>query len=205
MKLATFLLATVTMALVSGCTCPQRSSSYATPMATLQSWQSHLCHDDVEGEWRCLSAGLQRSMGGFQTYVAARRQLIEDEGTATWLLSRADLGDYVVGQSIDRSSRRAELSLDARGQSLDVSFVQETSARIEFDDGRFLFALLDGPLGGTVIRQSVVDGRAIRQWVELARPRIEPKDLEHIQAVHLEHRWKIDNIPGLQPQAGTIP
>lgn len=204
MKLATLLLATLALSLVSGCACPPQSESYETPLATLQSWQSQLCHDDVQGEWRCLSAELQRAMGGFQTYVAARRKLIEDDGAATWLLGRADLADYVVSDLTDPDTRSAALALDARGQLFEVAFVQETSARINLDDGRFLFAILDGPLSELVGLQ-VIDGRVTRQWIDLAQPRIDPTDLEHIRSVQLEHRWKINTIAGLQPQAGITP
>lgn len=204
MKLATLLLATLALSLVSGCACPPRSNSYETPLATLQSWQSQLCHDDAQAEWRCLSSELQRAMGGFQTYVAARRQLIEEDGAATWLLGRADLAEYVVSDSTDPATRRAALSLDARGQLFEVAFVQETSARIDMDDGRFLFAILDGQLS-ELVQLQVVNGRVKRQWIDLLQPLIDPADLEHIRSVQLEHRWKINTIAGLQPQAGITP
>ncbi len=204
MKLVTLLLATLALSSVSGCACPPRSSSYDTPLATLESWQSHLCHDDAQGEWRCLSAELQRAMGGFQTYVAARRQMIENDGAATWLLSRADLADYVVSGSTDPATRRAALALDARGQLFEVDFVQETSARIDLDDGRFLFAILDGPLS-ELVQLQVVNGRVSRQWIDLLQPIIDPRDLENIRSVQLEHRWKINTIAGLRPQAGNTP
>lgn len=205
MKLATLLLGTLGLAsTLGGCACPPLSDSYAAPLATLESWQSHLCRDDAQGEWRCLSADLQRSMGGFQTYLAARRQLLEGDATVSWLLGRARLGDYVVKNSIDRAARRAELALDAHGQLFEVEFVQETAARINLVDGRFLFAILDGPLP-ELIGRTVVAGRVVRQWIELARPAIDAEDLAGIESMQLEHRWKINAITGLQPQAENIP
>lgn len=190
--------------LLGACACPPLTSSYANPEATLASWQSHLCHDDTEGEYRCLSAGLQASIGGFQTYLAARRALTENEPALTWLLSRANLGEHVVAHDLNQAERRASLTLEARGDRFELAFVQETAARIDLDDGRFLFAILERPLG-ELIGQQIVGGRVARQWFDFARPRIDEDDLEQIRSIRLEHRWKIDSITGLLPPAGITP
>jgi hypothetical protein len=197
-KFANLLLACAALALLSGCACPPRTSSYAEPLATLQSWQSHLCFDDVQGEWRCLSTDYQRSMGGFQTYVAVRRQLLDEGAAFSWFLGRADLGDYVVQSVADPVARRAMLTLAAHGEIFEVEFLQETTARLDLDDGSFLFAILDKPLD-SLIGQTIKNGRVIRQWIDLTRPTIAPEDLSRISSVQLEHRWKINAITGLQP------
>lgn len=193
-----------TILLLNACACPPLSSSYEDPESTLASWQSHLCHDDAQGEYRCLSADLQASMGGFQTYIAARRALSESEPTLTWLLGRADLREHVVASDLNRVGRRARLTLEARGQRFELGFVQETAARIDLEDGRFLFAILRLPLE-QLVGQQIAAGRVTRQWLELAEPRLAAGDLAQILSVHVEHRWKIDSIPGLLPTTGNNP
>ena len=177
-------------ALCGACACPPLIENYDTPQATLDLWQAHLCRDDVEGEYGCLSLDFQRAMGGFQAYYAGREDLLAREPTAAFLFKHADLHDHVVGTNISDDGRRASIVLSAgRDDSLVVAFEREAWVAVTWDDGRRELKRLGSPLRPLVIRQ----GSA--QWLSLPRPDL--ADPDHIREILVSSRWLISDIAGL--------
>ena len=123
-------------ALCGACACPPLIEKYDTPQATLDLWQAHLCRDDVEGEYACLSLDFQRA-NGFQAYYAGREALLAREPTAAWLFKHADLHDHVVATNFTPDGRYASIVLSAgRDDSLSVLFEREAWVSVTWDDGR---------------------------------------------------------------------
>ena len=189
-------------ALCGACACPPLIEDYDTPQATLDLWQAHLCRDDAEGEYGCLSLDFQRSTNGFQGYYAGREDLLAREPTAAWLFKHADLHDHVVGTSLSPDGRFASIVLSAgRGDSLVVAFEREAWVTVTWDDGRRTVARQDSPLAPLVIR------RGSAQWLALPRPEL--TDPDHIREIRFSSRWLISDIAGLAaagaPPAGSAP
>jgi len=189
----------VALLLPAACACPPLVEGYASPEDTLLAWQAHLCRDDAQGEYGCLSAGFQRAMGGFPTYHAARAELLEQQPTTAWLFARADLLEHVTASDRDERGGRARLSLGTGDERVEVSFERETWLVITWDDGR---------------REAVNQGRQLaellgsqlgRQWLTIIRPPLQPEQLEHVRALAVEPRWKIAALAGLGPEAAAGP
>ena len=179
--------------LPAACACPPLVEGYASPEDTLRAWQAHLCRDDAQGEYGCLSAGFQRAMGGFPTYHAARAALLEEQPATAWLFARADLLEHVTASERDERQGLARLTLGRDDERVEVSFERETWLVLTWDDGR---------------RESFNQGRQLaellgaqagRQWLTLMRPALEPGQLEHVRALAVEPRWKIAALAGLGP------
>lgn len=184
------LLAILIAQLAASC-CPPLRESYASPEDTLLSWQSHLCHDDAQGEYRALSGGLQRQMFGFETYIAARRKMLDEEPLIAFLLKRVDLPGRVVERSVSEDGAAVDLVFEESGQRFSIRFVVETQVIATTESGEQVPGRLDGPLPFYFGQ----DRR--RQWVNLPAPRLNDEEREGLRSLLLEQRWKIDNIQGL--------
>jgi hypothetical protein len=184
----------------AGCFCPPKVERYGTPAETLATWQAQLCHDDLPGEYRCLSAGLQARMGGFETYYAARRKLLEEDPLAGWFLRHSDLAARASATDQSDDGLAALMSFEERGRPFRIGFVLETRAFFELTDGRRLSALQAGPIPA-ILRQ-----QGTRQWLTLVTPPgLEPEDHLLIRTLRVEPQWKIDAIDGLTPDLREAP
>jgi hypothetical protein len=184
--------------LPAACACPTPIERWDTPQATLALWQARLCHDDPQGEYACLSRDFQKSMGGYETYFAARTALLERDAVAAWLFRHADLEDHVRDVIFESDGCHAAIVLEAGDSSLVVSFEREAWVTATWDDGRSVIARQRVPLDTLIQR----DGAS--QWLRLDRP--EFTDSAHLSEVRVNGRWLISNLAGLgPPAAGPAP
>ncbi len=191
------LRAVLLVGLVAAC-CPPLKTSYATPAETLGTWQAHLCHDDVEGEYRCLSRGLQGTIGGFETYFAARRKLLDDEPFVAFLVQRVDLPGRAIEDARSPDGLRHRMVFEESGQRFAVEFVVETLVTFRLDDGTEVPGRLDRELAYYLGR----DRR--QQWLTIPRPLLDEGQERSVRALHVEEHWRIDAIEGLTPQAPKV-
>lgn len=188
----------VTLLLLAGCGCPPLREAYDSPAATLATWQAHLCHDDQVGEYRCLSSRLQQQMGGFETYFAARRQLLEEQPLLAWALARADLAERAIGQAFSPDGLTAELFFQLDDGRLVIGFRRETRAFYTLDDGSQVTALQAAPVSELLRQQGA------RQWLNLEPPRrFTPEDAQAVLSLQVGPQWKIDAIEGLVGPPGA--
>ncbi|MGQ0553972.1 MAG: hypothetical protein ACT4PU_12235 [Planctomycetota bacterium] len=183
-------LAALTLLLLSACACPPRLDCYETPRDTLAAWQASLCAEDVEGEYRCLSAGLRRRMGNFATYHSLRTRLLEDNPAAAWLLARADLSDALREESYTAEGDLAFLSFEARGVEVVLEFEREAWITVTAQDGTQSMHRQEG----APARRLAVQGE--RQWLLFEQPRL-PADLASVRSIEFEVRWMLRDIGGL--------
>lgn len=178
------------------CLCPARRLDYDSPEAVLASWQSQLCHaesaDDMRLEYRCLAASLKTRIRGFETYVAARRNLLDSNPlAANLLLKYGDLGAR-ADERIERPDGRVSLLFREGTASFALSFERETWLIGEYDDGRPpLTTRLDGSLAELLVQ----NGSDL--WLSLQRTRLGEDERLHLKSVDLERRWKISSVDGL--------
>ena len=190
----------VALLLPAACACPPLVEGYASPEDTLLAWQAHLCRDDAPGEYGCLSAGFQRTMGGYPTYHAARAALLESEPAAAWLLARSDLLEHVTATERDERQGTARLTLGADGEAaLVVVFERETWLVITWDDGRRESVNQGAPLA------ELLGSQLGRQWLTILKPTLQPEQIEHVRTLTVEPRWKIAEIGGLGPTVAPFP
>lgn len=190
------------LTLLAGCGCPPLVTDYSSPTGTLATWQAHLCHDDVDGEYRCFSTDFKRGTGHFETYYAARNELLDSEPLLAAALSRLELTEHIVEEQLDEATGRALQVLDLGGRRTTIGFVRETALLLEFDEGPPFVAHSRLPLSSLLLRP--VPGN--RQWIELSQfTPLPTQRLADARAVLLERRWKIDAIEGLVPDPGVAP
>lgn len=183
--------------LLGGCACPPLEVSYRSPEATLATWQAQLCREDLRGEFRCLSEGLQDAMGGWSTYVAVRRRLVEENELLVWLLSRADLDQALVPEDSWTEGRRARRVLARGDQRWTVGLVREPAVTVTLADGRQLFGFPRGPDGAPLLLDLSLMQFGDRQVLELPRPVLTETERAAVRSVLVEDRWKIDHLEGL--------
>lgn len=176
-------------ALAAGCACPTPVERWDTPQQTLELWQAHLCRDEVEGEYGCLSPNFQAAMQGFETYYARRSQLLAEQPAAAWLFSHADLASHVLSSTVGADGQHATIVLAAGDNPVCVSFEREAWVTITWDDGHFVSARQRVPLPSLVVRD------ARRQWLALPHPELE--DAAHVLDVQFSSRWLISDLAGL--------
>jgi len=178
---------------LGACACPPVVERYDGPEATLATWQSQLCHDDVAGEYRCLSTDLKRRLGNFSAYWTARDLMLDDQPLLRSALRAIDLVDHIEQRRQDDVSGYAELTLDVYGETTLIGFRRETLLLVELERGPPLVARSDESLAGLY---QAVGGR---RWIELSGTRLEltPEQLAGARSILLEHRWTIDAIEGL--------
>ena len=181
--------------LPSACSCPPLVESYASPEETLLAWQAHLCRDDAQGEYACLSAGFQRAMGGFPTYHAARAALLEREPATAWLFARADLLEHLTASERDDERGDALLVLSSGEERVEVAFERETWLIITWDDGRREPVNQGQPLS------RLLGARDGQQWLTILKPALDPARLGQVRGLAVESRWKIAALAGLAPSA----
>ncbi len=178
--------------------CPPLKTSYTTPAETLGSWQSQLCHDEPEGEYRCLSRGLQQSMGGFETYFAARQELFASEPLMAFLIQRVDLPSRAVEELSLQGGLGHRLVFEESGQRFAIEFVVETLATVRLADGTELPARLEREIASYLSR----DRRA--QWLNIPRPLLTDEQAAALQSLSFEQQWKISSIDGLSAPSQVI-
>ena len=197
------LTATLLALLLTGACCPPLTTDYSSPESTLLGWQSHLCHDDPDGEYRCLSDGFKQRTGNWQTYYSARNELLDAEPLLAALLSRADLSSRIVEQHTSEDGLSATLDIDVGDDDTTVAFVLETTIFIDLIDGPPLVSRTS-----TAVAASLRSGGG-RQWLEFtgARPELRLTDEQRaaIVGVRMEQRWVIDDIEGLIPMGALAP
>lgn len=197
------LLAILMAALLTlgGCACPPLVSTYGSPEETLANWQSHLCADDIDGEYRCLSAGFKRRIGNFETYHGARSELLRSQPFLARALARSDLPSRIVERQVDELTGQALLVLNVGGRRVPLGFARETTVLVEFADGPPDVGRSDRPLS-TLLRS-----HGNRRWIDLDDSRLAWDELRlaGARAVLIEHRWKIDAIEGLLQDTATGP
>lgn len=186
----------------AGCACPPLVESYASPEATLATWQAMLCRNDVDGEYRCLSAGFKQRMGNFQTYWSQRNAWVSEEPLVARLLARSDLQDAIASRSHDEAAGEATLELGVGDRRTRLAFVRETTILIERSDGPPVVSSSRVPLARLLQRRG---GRA---WIDLDAVGLAlsgaPPD--GLLAVRIEQRWKLDGVDGLlDPLEGAAP
>lgn len=175
---------------MSAC-CPTRQLRFDSPEEALASWQSQLCHDEIEAEYVCLAHDLKLAMGGFPTYVGARHRLLADHAFAAAYLKYGDL--------VERDHERVELGADhvrfeyvSSGQSFALGFQREAWIVAQFDDGR---AEMQRRLTRPLRELAGVSGP--RQWLDLPSDFLNDDQRAHLATLRLEHRWKIGSVDGL--------
>jgi hypothetical protein len=189
------LLLPVVLLLGSACACPPLDERYDSPMATLQTWQAHLCRDDAPGEYGCLAASFKRAMGGFENYHAGRAALLADQPLTAWLFMRADLEDQLVEQDFGADGRTAVLRLAARGETVSVIFEEEAWVTVTYADGSRESVRQPSDLSGLLGRQGD------RQWAEYRLPSLTAERLGQVRSLFFESRWLIADLAGLADPA----
>jgi len=191
------LRAVLLVGLAAAC-CPPLKTSYVTPAETLGTWQSHLCEGDVQGEYRCLSRGLQGAMGGFETYFAARQKLLDDDPVTAFLVKRVDLPARAVEDAASADGLRHRMVFEESGQRFAIEFVVETLVTFRLADGTELPGRLDREMAYFLGR----DRR--QQWLTIPRPLLDDDEARAVRALLVEQQWKIDAIEGLSPHAPQV-
>jgi hypothetical protein len=183
----------------AGCSCPPLVESYATPESTLATWQARLCRDDPVGEYRCLAASLQRRMGLYQNYHAARARLLDENPATAWLFERADLEEHVELTTYTPDGLAARVELSSRGEHVAVTFELEAWLTVTWADGAQQSLRQELPLA------ALLGSQGGRQWLAIQRPELPPERLAEVRALAVESRWKIADISGLavHPVAGA--
>jgi len=186
------LLATVLgCLLLAGACCPPLRSDFSSPETTLATWQTHLCHDEPEGEYRCLSQGMQQAIYGFSGYFPAREQLLRDDPFVAYLLRHMDLPARVV-ERLQPDDQHMVLVFEHDGRRLSIGFVVETEVCARLADGQEVFGRITGPLSGALVLQGG------GQWVVLGSPTLSAAQAATLAGLRLEQQWKIDAIDGLE-------
>jgi len=171
--------------------CPTRQLRFDTPEAALGSWQSQLCHDEIESEYTCLAHELKLAMGGFPTYVGARHRLLEDHPFAATYLKYGDLAER-AHERIPLGPDRVRFEYDYDGQTFGLDFEREAWVVVCFDDER---ADVQRRLASTP--RGLVGVSAARQWLNLPDGLLSTEEREHVRTLLVEYRWKIGNVDGL--------
>jgi hypothetical protein len=184
-------LSALLFSLVAAC-CPPLQTSYSTPEETLRTWQSQLCHDQPEGEYRCLSRSLQQAMGGFETYFPARQQLLNDNPIVGLLVQHADLPGRVVESAGNSEGDWYRLVFEESDQRFAIEFITETLVTFHLRDGNDILGLLEKPLEGYLGRDET------RQWLMIPKPRLTPEQQAAVRSLTFEEQWKISSIDGLE-------
>lgn len=186
------------LALLGACSCPPLAPSYATPLATLQTFQAQHCRGDQEGEYACFSEGFKRGIGGFENYYAAREILLEKAPLgASMLFKHIDLSKYVTEQRLAPDGHSAELVL-ARGEdAVSIYFDRETLAMLEFEDGSRTGGIQDKPM------DELVGSQAGRNWVLFDAPLLTSERLRGLTNIAVASRWHISGLTGFVPGASA--
>lgn len=187
--------ALIALALALAACCPSRQLRFDTPEAALDSWQSQLCHDEIEAEYTCLAHDLKLAMGGFPTYVGARNQLLDNHPFAAAYLR--------YGSLVERDHERVPLGPDRvrfeysyDGQPFGLGFAREAWIVVSFDDER---AELQRRLA--TVMPGLVGVSGPRQWLNLPDDLLSAEQREHVRALRVEYRWKIASVDGLLAEA----
>ncbi len=175
----------------TGCCCPDLVTSQTSPSETLLAWQSSLCHDDVDGEYACLSLDYKRQIGGLPSYHVARQQLLSEEPAFAYLLQRVDLLDRVVDERRDESDTHAWIVLEAGGEQLEIGFLRETTVRLGFVGQHSDTRQNTAPVEALV----VTDGRQF--GTRLSAPRLPEDELPNLRSLELTSVWRISSVTGL--------
>jgi hypothetical protein len=178
---------------LAGACCPPLDVSYASPEATLRTWQAALCHDEPVGEYRCLSQGLQAGMGGFETYFAARQKLLRDDPLASFLLKHFELAERAEERHVTADGQHVTLIFEHSGQRFVLEFDQETAVDVVLDDGRRLAGRMNQPPSAYIGSQGAL------QWIHFSSPLLTPEERTALWELSFEREWKIASIQGLTP------
>ena len=190
------LLSFLALALLGACSCPPLEPSYATPLATLTTFQAQLCREDQEGEYACFSDGFKRGIGGFENYYAAREIILERAPLgASTLLKHIDLTNYISSQSLAPDGLSAELVMARGDDAVSIYFTRETLAMLEFEDGSITGGIQDEPMS------ELVGSQAGRNWVLFDAPLLSAERLRGLTHFSVASRWHISGLTGFVPGA----
>jgi len=182
------------LALLGACGCPPLQESYATPLATLQTFQAQLCREDTEGEYACFSESFKHGIGGFENYYTAR-ELILDKAPlgASFLIKHVDLANYVSDQSVAPDGLSAELVLSRGEDDVSIYFERETLAVLRFEDGTITGGVQDDPMS------DLVGSQAGRNWILFDAPLLTAERLAGLTSLRVASRWHISGLTGFVP------
>ncbi|MCB9898427.1 MAG: hypothetical protein H6825_10520 [Planctomycetes bacterium] len=193
------VLALLASLLLVGACCPPKRVDYSTPEATLRTWQAQLCHDDPIEEYGCLTAGLKLQMGGWETYYAARRKLLEEQPFFAWLLKTFDLPGRAVETLVLEDAGVARMTFEVEGQEYDIAFERETWAIFDTQDDPSPTARLERPIADVVYQ------RGGQQVLRVDEPLLSSEQIRRLRAIRVLTRWKIGSISGLLTPAEVTP
>jgi hypothetical protein len=174
----------------SACACPRgprdlADAGFATPQATVRSYQSFMAYDLRDWEYRCFSQGFRaRNQLSFASYAEGRDRLLARQ---PWLKSIA--GARLLG---DRPGSSGEHWVDLRvlGRTVHVRLVREEFFEIRSSEG--LLADGDGRLVDWLsVEELAPAGSVLHARAPTPRP---AQALAQASEVRFAREWKIDDF-----------
>jgi hypothetical protein len=131
-------------------------------------------------------------MGGFETYFAARQQLLGNNAIVGLLVQHVDLPDRVIESAGDAEGDWHRLVFEESDQRFAIEFVTETLVTFHFKSGANILGLLEQPI------DDYLGSDESRQWLMIPKPRLTPEQRAAVQSLTFEEQWKISSIDGLK-------
>lgn len=188
--------------LSSGCRV-RHPESFATPVEAVLSFQSAYAAGNVEGEYRCLSQGLKRSVNR-QVYSTFRERFLEPLGPfGRAVLRKNDLGNNLEGEV--RDGREATLFFEVLGHGFQILTVHEAYLEVTGSDaGSSQTAILEP---GSVQVVGETEGHPLVS-IQGEFPSDFVRGLldQGVRCVTLEGRWKLEEVAVTSAaESGLVP
>ncbi len=161
------------------------AADFSLPEKTLKTFQEAFGREDVVLEYDCFSLLFKKQNGNFglDNYYEFRSKFVDEHPVAAFLFSINDLTDNITIRSPLKGMEWASLTLEVAGEEIIITFILETTYRLEYLEARPEEDLLLDPHTRILEKEGQLE-------INLPMTPRTRKHLGDLKKILVEKRWK---------------